>query len=1053
MKFSKNKVVCILLFLIMFVFALQAQAQSFGKNKVQYRDFRWKYVQSRHFDVYYYDDSKELAEYTADVAESSYVALKRDLKYEIGKRIPILVYNSHNEFQQTNVSLSPIDEGVGGFTEIYKDRVIIPFQGRYDEFRHVIHHELTHAYMFQMFYGEGMGSMVMSMTRFQLPLWFWEGMAEYESLRWDKSSDMFMRDAVVNGYVPPIDYMSGFMVYKGGQSLFNYIAEKYGKEKVGEVISKIRASRNLEAGLRRSIGLDIKELSDRWQKYLRKRYWPDIAERDEPEDIARKLTDHVKDKNFLNNAPCLSPNGDKLIYLSDRADYIDIYLLSTIDGKNLGRLVKGQRSDMYDNLHWLRPGAGWSPDGKKVIFASKSKGGRDALFILDVRSRKILERLTFDLDGLFSPDWSPDGTRIVFMGMKSGRSDLYVYNIGTKKLTQLTNDVFTDAEPAWSPDSRRIAFISDRSDYMNLDSDSSVKMPRERRYKYDIYVVSVDTRQITRITNDDAKEKSPKFSPSGDRIAYVSNANGIDNIYIIDCNTKESQPITNLLTGISQISWARDGSRIAFSSFFKGGYDIYILNNPLLIKPGSVKLKDTIYVLQESKKKEQIKKRKVKKQESEVYNREYRNYVFGDSFRKGDVLSRKKKRSVLLEKPAFKDSTGNYISNKYSVKFSPDIVYGSAGYSQFFGLQGTTQFVFSDILGNHQINFYTDLFYNLKNSNFNLSYYYLPKRTDFGVSLFHYSYLFYTYFIQNGYLSYGYLRDRYYGLQMLLSRPFDKYRRINFSIIGMGIQRDWGTIDPYAYYYGYSNDYMRDQGNIYDRKILYFNLGYNTDTVIWGMTGPVNGRRSYLSLTYSPAIVKKEGLDFWTIKGDWRRYFRIKRDYTFALRFTSGVSGGRQPQQFLLGGMMGWINYQYANIPSDFWTTNDMFFFSSFETPMRGARYYSMIGTRFLLTNIEFRFPLIRYLILGWPLQIGFQNIRGVVFTDIGSAWYNDKSWKPFASVNGTGFKLQDMMAGFGFGARMNLGFFLLKYDVAWRTNFAVTDKDPIHYFTLGAEF
>ncbi|MCD6116340.1 PD40 domain-containing protein [bacterium] len=1050
MEKSKNRAaLTLMLFFMMLVFALQVQAQSFGKNKVQYRDFNWEYVQSRHFDVYYYSGSKKLAEYTADVAESSYVALKKDLKYEIGKRIPILVYNSHNEFQQTNVSLSPIDEGVGGFTEVYKDRVIIPFQGRYDEFRHVIHHELTHAYMFQMFYGEGLGSMVMSMTRFQLPLWFWEGMAEYESLGWDKSSDMFMRDAVVNGYVPPIDYMAGFMVYKGGQSLFNYIAEKYGKEKVGEVISKIRASRNLETGLRRSIGLDTKELSDRWQKYLRKRYWPDIAGRDEPEDVSRKLTDHVKNKNFLNNAPTLSPNGDKLIYLSDRADYIDIYLISTIDGKNLGRLVKGQRSDMYDNLHWLRPGAGWSPDSKKIAFASKSKGGKDALFILDVKSRKILQRLIFNLDGIFSPDWSPDGRRIVFMGTKNGQSDLFVYNLKSKKLTKLTNDVFSDAEPAWSPDSRKIAFISDREDSLNPDND--IEMPRKKRYKYDIYVISVDTRQITRITDDIAKEKSPKFSSSGDKIAYISNDNGIDNIFIIDCSTKESYPITNLLTGISQMSWSRDGSRIAFSSFFKGGYDIYILNNPLLIKPESVKLKDTMFVLKESKKEKT--KKKVKEQEVKVYNNGYRNYVFGDSFRKGDILNRKKKRSVFLAEPAFKDSIGQYIANKYSVKFSPDIVYGSAGYSQFYGLQGTTQFVFSDILGNHQINLYTDLFYNLKNSNFNLSYYYLPKRTDLGISLFHYSYLFYTYFIQDGYLSYGYLRDRYYGLQMFLSRPFNKYRRINLSVTGMGIQRDWGTIDPFAYYYGYSNDYMKDKGNIYSRKILYFNLGYNTDTVIWGMTGPVNGKRSYLSLTYSPAIVKTGGLDFWTIKGDWRRYIRIKRDYTFALRFTGGVSGGRQPQQFMLGGMMGWINYRYADIPSEFWNNNGMFFFSSFETPMRGASYYSMMGTRFVLSNIEFRFPLIKYLILGGPLQIGFQNIRGVVFTDIGSAWYNDNVWKPFASVNGTGFKLQDMMAGFGFGARVNLGFFLLKYDIAWKTNFAVTSKFPVHYFTLGAEF
>ena len=215
-------------------------AQSFGKNKVQYQDFDWKYVQSKYFDVYYYGEEEALAVFVADVAESSYVTLKKDIGYQILQRIPILVYNGHNDFEQTNVTYSMIEESVGGFTEIFKDRIVLPFQGNYEEFRHVIHHELTHAVMFQMLYGKGVGTMVSGMIRFQVPLWLAEGLAEYESLGWDTDSDMFMRDATLNGYVPPIQQMYGFMVYKGGQSVLHYIAEKYGSPKIGEILAKIR---------------------------------------------------------------------------------------------------------------------------------------------------------------------------------------------------------------------------------------------------------------------------------------------------------------------------------------------------------------------------------------------------------------------------------------------------------------------------------------------------------------------------------------------------------------------------------------------------------------------------------------------------------------------------------------------------------------------------------------------------------------------------------------------------------------------------------------------
>ena len=1038
--------------LIVFLSALPGLVfpQSFGKNKVQYRDFDWKFLQSRHFDVYYYGSEKRLAEFVADVAESSYVSLKKDFRYEIQKRIPILVYNSHNDFGQTNVIYSMIEESVGGFTEIFKDRIVIPFQGNYEEFRHVIHHELTHAVMFQMLYGRGVGSMVTSMLRFRVPLWLAEGLAEYESLGWDTESDMYMRDATLNGYFPPISQLGGFMVYKGGQSVLNYIAEKYGGPKIGEVLGKIRVHRNVEQGLKQSIGVGLEELSERWHKYLRKTYWPDIEDRDEPEDMAKRLTDHEKAKHFLNNSPALSPQGDKLVYISNRSDYMDIYLMSVIDGRNLGRLVKGGRSDLFEELHWLRPGVGWSPDGKRIVFAAKA-GAQDALHILDVDKRSIVGSYKFDLDGLFSPSWSPDGEQIAFMGIEEGQSDIYVFGLVDEKLRKLTDDIFSDLDPTWSPKGDEIAFVSDRGDYTG-EPDEGLRMQNYTYSQYDLYTLNVQTLEMTRHTADEANEQSPAFSPKGDKIAFVSDRNGISNIFILNRANKEAYPITNLLTGVSQISWSKEGSRLAFASLYNGGWDIYLLNNPLEIEPGSIALRST--ALLEKREKEAKLALVEKKRQEPIVKREaqdYKDFVFGEDFRRGKVHLAQKTETPFLDTTQYKDSEGEYKTRKYKIRFSPDIVTGSAGYSQFYGLQGSSVIILSDILGNHQINIYTDLFYNIKNSNFQFSYYYLPKRIDMGVSLFHYSYVYYTYFSDGYYLYPGYFRDRNYGFSFFMSRPFDRFRRLDFGITGLGIDRDYGSIDPYSYYYGYPID-MEDLGSLYKRRMILLNLGYKTDTVIWGMTGPVNGRRSSITATYSPSISKKYGLDFWTVRGDWRKYLRVKRDYAFVVRLAGGISGGEHPQRFLLGGMPGWINYKYKEIPYEYWG-DDMFYFSTFETPLRGYPYYEKIGTRFVLTNFEFRFPLIRYLILGWPLPLGFQNIRGAIFMDVGSAWDDDKAWRPFISDPDGWLRLNDLLAGFGFGARLNMGFFLLKYDLAWSTDLATIGKKPVHYFTMGAEF
>jgi len=176
-------------------------AQYFGKNKVQYKSFEWYYIQSSHFDIHFYEGGKILADFVAEVAEAALVQIENGWKYNLKGRVPIIVYNSHNDFQQTNVIEEYLEEGVGGVTEAFKNRIILPYEGSYSQFRHVIHHELTHAVMFDMFYGGMFPSSIYTASVFQIPLWIAEGLAEYESTGWNTETDMFNRDATINGYL------------------------------------------------------------------------------------------------------------------------------------------------------------------------------------------------------------------------------------------------------------------------------------------------------------------------------------------------------------------------------------------------------------------------------------------------------------------------------------------------------------------------------------------------------------------------------------------------------------------------------------------------------------------------------------------------------------------------------------------------------------------------------------------------------------------------------------------------------------------------------------
>ncbi|MBN2414052.1 PD40 domain-containing protein [candidate division KSB1 bacterium] len=1042
------KIKAFILIILLFIIITDTSvfAQYFGKNKVQDKNFEWQYLQSEHFDIYFTKGGKNVATFTAQVAEDSYRQLRKDFRYDLVDRIKIIVYNSHNDFGQTNVDLNPPEESVGGFTEFFKNRVVIPYEGEWEKFRHVIHHELTHAVMLQMIYGAGAQSIITGMTQFQIPLWFIEGLAEYESRGWDIESDMFMRDATVSGYLPPIDYLYAFLAYKGGQSVLEYIADRYGDEKIGELLGKIKISKSLNRGLKQSIGIDTEELTKRWQLYLKRKYWPDIENRKEPKEIAKALTEHIKDKNFINTSPSISNRGDKIVYMSDKDDYFDIFLASTIDNKTIKKLVRGQRAGNLEELHWLRgPAFAWSPDDRRIVFSAKA-GAEDALHIVNVKSSDIENTLKLKFDGIYNPAWSPQGDDIAFTGIRDGQTDIYVYNLKNKNLRKLTNDIFSNVEPSWSPDGKKIVFASDRENYLDVVPEGLT--PFIINYKhFNIYEINSDGTGIRKLVDSGFQERTPIYSPDGKYIAFSSDRSGVSNIYMKDLENGEEWPITNVLTGAFIPSWGRRAERMAFTSFYNAGYDIFILKDPTGIKRDEVQVQETRFV-QELKQKieeqDSLKNTLFAKADSELKSdsnetKKYRNFIFDESFAEGNIETDDMEESVFLDSTEYAKD-GEFKVYDYEIKFSPDLVYGSVGYNQFFGTQGYTNITFSDVLGDHRFNIAANLFGDFRNADYAFTYLYLPNKLDIGGSVFHNAYFFWSNYT-------GWVRDRNYGLSLFLSNPFDRYRRISYGISIRGISREYMDLPDDL------TDLLIDAGIFSPRNRFFVlnNLTYTKDTTVWGYTGPTNGSRWAVGITYSPQI-GKSGIDFTTVRGDWRQYYRVFKDYSFALRGTAGFSAGIHPQKFFLGGLPNWINYEYkggirVNRIEDI-------YFASFEMPLRGADYYELVGNRFLMTNIEFRFPLIRQLLMGFPLPLYFSNVGGSIFTDIGFAWdQNDyNNFKELFDKPRSLFRSSYAFASYGMGVRLNVGFFLLRFDLAWPTDFYRSEK-PSVLWSLGADF
>ncbi len=1042
----------------------------FGQNKVQYKVFDWKYIQTPHFDIYFSQGGEYIAQFTAVAAESSLVSLENNIGYGIKNRVPIIVHNSHNEFQQTNAIDEYLSEGIGGVTELFKNRIVVPFEGDYDKFRHVIHHELLHAYMNDMYYGGSLQNIISQNIRLQFPGWFSEGMAEYQSLGgMDKANDMFIRDAIIYDYLPPLEYIDGYLSYRGGQSFFSWLADEYGKEKIGDMMIQIKALGDVDEGFKDVYNMDLEKLSEKWHKSLKQTYWPDINSRQELNDFALRLTDARKGDGFYNTAPSISPKGDKIVFISNRDDYFSVYIADVKSGKILKKLIGGNQTADFEELHLLTPGLCWSPNGKKVAISVKS-GAKDAIYIIDVESGDE-QVLPIEFDGIFSVDWNPVNNSLVLRGDNSKQSDIWIYNLKTKGLQQVTNDLFTDIDPKWSRDGKKIYFSSDRGSYTNLNDIPSDFNISAYDYKdKDLYVYDVDNAALTRFTDDKhANESSVVTSADGRKVLYVSDRNGIDNIWLRDLETGDERPITNSIDPITLLSLSADGKRLAFTSLNKGGYDIFYLENPFEIDINMKELPNTVFVqkmVDERNKLANVKDSFKIKADSLLEslrdtsgtdlqvteNSDSTNTQAIDSTKSlygNDVslnLNPDKKDSVndspsrrlkLKEKDKTKfqltdnqNPDGSYKVNNYKIKFSPDLIYSNANYSSFYGVQGIAQMAFSDVLGNHRIYAATSLVLDLKNSDYAFAYYYLPKRIDYGISAYHSARFL---LIGRNFANSQLYRYRTFGGDLSISYPISKFKRVDGALSYNHLSKENldNPLEPTQ-----KLDFVLPA------------VSYVHDNTLFGYTAPIKGTRYNLTLMGTPKI-GTSGVSFFSAIADYRTYFEIADDYNFVLRLNAGASLGKNPQRFYIGGTESWINYQIQNNVLPIEDIGD-FAFSSPVMPLRGYNYNYRSGSKFALMNAEFRFPLFRYLVFGL-LPLGFQNIQGVLFTDIGTVWSNNKTLQLFHKENGS-LATKDLLIGMGVGTRLFFMYFPLKFDVAWSYDMQRFSK-PKYYISIGADF
>lgn len=968
-----------------FLMSNNATAQpgyQFGQNKVQYKKFDWAILRTEHFDVHYYTEEAEAALDAARMAERGYAYLSETLDHKIKGRIPLVLYASLNDFQQTNVVSDLLDDGTRGVTEGQRKRVVLPITGTYREFNHVLVHELTHAFQFDIM------STRSNLNRFDPPLWFVEGMAEYLSVGMDNITRMWVRDGVLHDDLVSVQELNGtydIRVYRLGESVWYYVGEKHGKKKVGEIFKTAVSYGDVERSFKEHLGLDFKGLTKAWHAFAKEDAMPADSSLQRIETVAQRLSKQAGYFHRMNLVPALSPDGKHVAYVANKNLTDEIYLLSMKDnGKYDERLlIKGGQSRDFESLRFFDTTINWSRDGQRLAFVSKS-GKDDAIYVMAPFEDRITHRLVFnELNGLASPSFSPDGEQLVFTGIRGGRSDLYVVNLNDNKLTRLTEDRFAELQPQWSPDGESIAFVTDRGHGTNEEQLLFGDL--------DLALYSFATKEIEVLMDFEGNALNPQWSQDNNEIAFVSDHQGIPNIYRINLASRAVTPITALQSGVvgltettPAMSWSADGRTLVFTSFAKQRWHLYRMN-----------LSDNVPLVTYNAAPSRF----------ENTGSEVATIVVSDSA----WLPATPEMNNFYTSYALTDED-SIEARKYNNKPSFSAASIGASFGGFFGTTGGAQFLFSDVLNHHNIILSTNLRRNLSNTDVGLAYLNQSRRINWGFETFQLNNAYGT-FISSS--AAGFVKQTYRGVNAFAYLPFSRYSRLEVSAGATFVDADF-VVEQLNFQTGRIDKFSQDVGGA---KFGQYGAALVYDNTVYGPLGPIAGRRSRLDVQRAT-----NDFQFTTAVLDYRRYRNVLHRSVLALRVLGGGSFGRDAQVFQLGG------------PYTF----------------RGSDYGELIGTRFLISNLEYRYPLLPFL----PASEDF--LSGVAFADAGAAWGIEvpglvkEDFQPFSTEGG--FHLQDLRGALGVGARLNLGYFVLKYDMAWPTDLR-NFKSPVKQFSIGMDF
>ena len=1037
-----GRLACAVLFTVLSTYTYaQVNAVEFGKNRVQFQKFNWKYYQTDNFNTYFSQDGLELGKYVAQVAEKELPQLEEFVEYGLQRRANIAVYNSFDEMQQSNIGLGIDWQNTGGVTKLVNNKMLIYFDGNHQNLRRQIRQGIAGVLVANVLFGDDLGEFAANQTLLDLPKWLTDGYIEYAAEEWSTDRDNQLRNALLSGEYNNFYQFAFDKPNLAGHAFWYYIGNKYGRSKTTYLLYLARIYRNLNSATHKIAKKKFKDVLSDFMNEEAQRYFKDARGRKLVPKGQLSVVEEIGKKDFIRfNA---NPMPRSFAYASvefKQGKYSVVFHPNFTDRKVL--LSYGARS-REDEINPNMPILAWDGKGTRLACVYNEEG-KNRLFVYDIVNRiKIIQQDLPMFTQVQDVKYMLDANTLLFSAVKSGQTDIFVYKIDKKTAQQVTNDIYDDLDASFVafPGKTGIIFSSNRPSADAPNSDTAIT-PR----KYNIFLIDnwneSDFKQISQLTNGRFGNSRFPSQYNTTHFTFVSDENGIGNRYagffkseragldtlvfvgdevLRNPETKELDstlrewnksepdsigyfsvttdsayvfPMTNYRSSLLETRTAGDNtlvSEVIREGDFKFLYRLRMDENTLRKRNVTAKPSEYIKKLEEQKRIASGKATFYQNSsdsagnQTDFFNSEFNNEK-KDSSQLGKVFDAEEitEETVLQQAKLYEYRPPKFF-NDYVVAGLNNTVFIPNKYQVYTGGSGPIQPSNGNDLNGLVRLGTADLFEDFKVSGgFRIA----PNLRDNDV-LFEFTNL-------RKRLDWGvtYFRSmQEIGIVMNNSvfpgKIFNSYYLGRFRYALDKVKSVRATVGP-RFDRIVVNSVNRTALQIEDAKRTFgqFSLEYVYDNSLNKALNILNGLRWKVYtdwFTQISDIRTTEGRFLFNAGFDARHYYPLYKNIIWAVRAAGDFSWGNQKVIYYLGGVDGWISPKFndANTPDP----DGDYAYQALALNLRGFRQNTANGNNNLVINSEIRAPLFSTL-LNRPINNAFiRNFQLVQFFDLGTAW------------------------------------------------------------------